>query len=285
MNVAIAGASGMIGKRLRQRLVESGHVPSAIPRGAALPTCDAIVNLAGEPIAQRWTEAVKKRIYDSRVEGTRRLISAISMQAQRPSVLVCASAVGIYGSRGDEILTEKSAPGSGFLPHVVVDWEASARTAEALGIRVISLRFGVVLGHGGALAKLLTPFRLGAGGRLGSGRQWMSWIHIDDVVSLILLALENATGAPLQGAVNATSPQPVTNAEFTRILAAALHRPAFFPVPAFALKLAFGEMSQALLDSQRALPAAAQAAGFHFQYPDLPAAVENILAASSNSRT
>jgi hypothetical protein len=275
----------MIGKRLRQRLVESGHVPSAIPRGAALPTCDAIVNLAGEPIAQRWTEAVKKRIYDSRVEGTRRLISAISMQAQRPSVLVCASAVGIYGSRGDEILTEKSAPGSGFLPHVVVDWEASARTAEALGIRVISLRFGVVLGHGGALAKLLTPFRLGAGGRLGSGRQWMSWIHIDDVVSLILLALENATGAPLQGAVNATSPQPVTNAEFTRILAAALHRPAFFPVPAFALKLAFGEMSQALLDSQRALPAAAQAAGFHFQYPDLPAAVENILAASSNSRT
>jgi len=285
VNVAIAGASGMIGKRLRQRLVESGHVPSAIPRGAALPTCDAIVNLAGEPIAQRWTEAVKKRIYDSRVEGTRRLISAISMQAQRPSVLVCASAVGIYGSRGDEILTEKSAPGSGFLPHVVVDWEASARTAEALGIRVISLRFGVVLGHGGALAKLLTPFRLGAGGRLGSGRQWMSWIHIDDVVSLILLALENATGAPLQGAVNATSPQPVTNAEFTRILAAALHRPAFFPVPAFALKLAFGEMSQALLDSQRALPAAAQAAGFHFQYPDLPAAVENILAASSNSRT
>lgn len=275
----------MIGKRLRQRLAEAGHTPRAIARGAAVPTCDAIVNLAGEPIAQRWTRAAKKRIYDSRVEGTRQLVTALSQQSGRPSVLVCASAVGIYGSRGDEILTENSAPGSGFLPHVVMDWEASAQTAGALGIRVISLRLGVVLGHGGALAKLLLPFRLGAGGRLGSGRQWMSWIHIDDVVSLILFATENAAGVPLQGAVNATALQPVTNVEFTRILAAALHRPAIFPVPAFALKLALGEMSEVLLDSQRALPAAAEAAGFHFQYPDLSAALENILAASRNSRT
>ena len=285
MNVAITGASGMIGQRLRQRLVEAGHTPRAIPRGAAVPTCDAIVNLAGEPIAQRWTEAAKKRIYDSRVEGTRQLVSALSQRPHRPRVLVCASAVGIYGSRGDEILTEKSTPGSGFLPHLVTDWEAAARTAEALGIRVISLRLGVVLGHGGALAKLLPPFRLGVGGRLGSGRQWMSWIHIEDVVSLILFTLENTARAPLMGPVNATATEPVTNAEFTRKLARALHRPAIFPVPEFALKLALGEMSEVLLDGQRVLPAAAEAAGFHFQYRDLAAALENILTAFSSSGT
>jgi uncharacterized protein len=282
VNVAITGASGMIGKRLRQRLAEAGHVAHAIARGTAVPACDAIVNLAGEPIVQRWTESAKKRIYDSRVEGTRRLVTALSQQSQRPSVLVCASAVGIYGARGDEILTENSTPGSGFLPRIVMDWEASAEAAETLGVRVINLRFGVVLGRGGALAKLLLPFRLGVGGRLGSGRQWMSWIHIDDVASLILLAIENAA---LQGAINATAPQPVTNAEFTRILAAVLHRPALLQVPAFALKLVLGEMSQVLLDSQRVLPTAAQAAGFRFQYPDLPAALGNILAASSNSPT
>jgi uncharacterized protein (TIGR01777 family) len=279
MNVAITGASGMIGKRLRQRLGEAGHTALAVPREAAAPTCDAVINLAGEPIAQRWTEAAKKRIYDSRVEGTRRLVNALSAQSNRPRVLVCASAVGYYGSRDDEILTENSPPGSGFLPRLVMDWEQAARTAEALGIRVVSLRFGMVLGHGGALARLLPPFRLGAGGRLGSGRQWMSWIHIDDVAGLILFAMENAAGTPLSGAVNATAPHPVTNDEFTRRLAAALQRPAIFPVPAFALKLLFGEMSEVLLDSQRVLPAAALAAGFHFQYPDLSAALESILAA------
>ncbi len=269
----------MIGKRLQQRLVEAGHVPRAIPRGVSVPTCDAIVNLAGEPIAQRWTEAAKKRIYDSRVGGTRRLVSSLPAQSQPPSVLICASAVGIYGSRGDEILTENSPPGTGFLPNLVMDWEAAAQTAEALGIRVVSLRFGVVLGHGGALAKLLTPFRLGVGGRLGSGRQWMSWIHVDDVVNLILFAMENAAGASLQGAINATAPYPVTNDEFTRRLAALLHRPAIFPVPVFVLKLALGEMSEVLLDSQRVLPAAAQAAGFQFQYQELSAALESILTA------
>ena len=264
----------MIGIGLRQRLLEAGHAAHAIPRDAPVPACDAVVNLAGEPIAQRWTPAAKKRIYDSRVEGTRRLVHALSAQSQRPGVLVCASAVGVYGSRGDEILTEKSSPGAGFLPHVVTDWEESAQTAEALGIRVISLRFGMVLGRGGALAKLLPLFRLGVGGRLGSGRQWMSWIHIDDAVSLILLALENAA---LRGAVNATAPHPVTNDEFTRRLAGALHRPAIFPAPAFALKLALGEMSEVLLDSQRVLPVAALATGFHFQYPELSVAFANIL--------
>jgi uncharacterized protein (TIGR01777 family) len=192
VKIAVTGASGMIGKRLQQKLAAAGHSAHAVPRDAAAPTCDAVVNLAGEPIAQRWTEAAKKRIYDSRVEGTRRLVNALSTQSHRPRVLVCASAVGFYGSRGDEILTESSSPGSGFLPPVVMDWEQAARTAEALGIRVVSLRFGVVLGHAGALAKLLPPFRLGAGGRLGSGQQWMSWIHIDDVVSLILFAIETA---------------------------------------------------------------------------------------------
>jgi uncharacterized protein len=279
VDIAITGASGMIGKRLQQRLAEAGHTALAVPREAAAPTCHAVINLAGEPIAQRWTDAAKKRIYDSRVEGTRRLVNALSTQSHRPRVLVCASAVGLYGSRGDEILTENSPPGSGFLPRLVTDWEQAGQTAEALGIRVVNLRFGMVLGPGGALAKLLPPFRLGAGGRLGSGRQWMSWIHIDDVVGLILFAMENAAGAPLSGAVNATAPYPVTNDEFTRRLAAALHRPAMFPVPAFALKLLFGEMSEVLLDSQRVLPAAAQTAGFHFQYPQLSAALENLLVA------
>jgi hypothetical protein len=278
MNVAITGASGMIGKRLQQRLFEAGHRALPVPRDAVPPECDALVHLAGEPIAQRWTKVVKKRIYDSRVQSTRTIVNALAAQSRRPSVLVCASAVGIYGSCGDEILTEKSPPGTGFLPQVTQDWEAAARSAEPLGIRVVSLRFGAALGNGGALAKLLPVFRLGAGGRLASGRQWMSWVHIDDVVALILFAIENAA---LRGVFNATAPDPVTNDEFTRRLAHAVHRPAIFPVPAFGLKLIFGEMSQVLLDSQRAIPAAAQAAGFEFRFPELCAALNNILAAQT----
>jgi uncharacterized protein len=278
VNVAITGASGMIGQRLRERLTSAGNVALAIPRDGTPSACDAIVHLAGEPIAQRWTEAAKKRIYESRVEGTRRLVNALSARTNRPSVLICASAVGFYGTRGDEILTEKSAPGVGFLPRLVMDWEQTARAAEALGIRVVSLRFGMVLGQGGALAKLLLPFRLGVGGRLASGEQWMSWIHIDDVVSLIQFAMENTA---LQGSVNATAPGPVTNDEFTRRLAAALHRPAIFPVPALALKLVFGEMSEVLLDSQRVLPSVAKSAGFRFQYADLRAALENLLSGAT----
>ncbi|HET6250786.1 MAG TPA: TIGR01777 family oxidoreductase [Tepidisphaeraceae bacterium] len=275
MTVAIAGASGMIGRALQKRLAESGHTALTIARGGGPPTCDAIVNLAGEPIAQRWTPGAKKRIHDSRVEGTRHLVNAISSLPQRPQVLVCASAVGIYGSRDDEILTETSAPGSGFLPQVVIDWEMAAKPAQELGVRVVSLRFGAVLGHGGALAKLLPVFKLGAGGRLASGHQWMSWIHIHDAVGLIRSAIENAG---FKGPLNATAPNPVTNAEFTNVLAGELHRPAVFPVPAFALKLALGEMSQVLLDSQRAIPSAAQAAGFRFEYPELRPALHHILA-------
>jgi uncharacterized protein (TIGR01777 family) len=231
--------------------------------------------LAGEPVSQRWTEAAKKRIHDSRVEGTRRLVNALSTQSDRPRVLVCASAVGYYGSRGDQILTEASTPASDYLARVVVGWEEAAREAESLGIRVVRLRFGMVLGPGGALAKLLPLFRFGVGGKLGSGHQWMAWIHIDDAVNLIVFALNFAA---IHGAVNATAPHPVTNEEFTERLAIALHRPAILPVPAFALKLALGEMSEMVLASQRVLPTVAKSAGFRFQYPELRDALENLLA-------
>jgi len=281
MNVAITGASGMIGKRLRQRIVEAGQMALPISRTAGdsamteiLASADAVVHLAGEPVAQRWTEAAKKRIRDSRVEGTRQLVSALSAQSQRPNVLVCASAVGYYGSRGDQILTETSTPGADFLARVVVDWEEAAQLADPLGIRVVRLRFGMVLGNGGALARMLPPFRFGLGGRLGSGHQWMAWIHLEDAVNLILFALNYAA---IRGAVNATAPHPVTNEEFTGRLALELHRPAIMPVPAFALKLAFGEMSEMVLASQRVLPTVAKSAGFRFQYPDLHAALGNIL--------
>jgi uncharacterized protein len=281
MNVAITGASGMIGKRLRQRIVEAGQMALPISRMAGdsamteiLASADAVVHLAGEPVAQRWTEAAKKRIHDSRVEGTRQLVSALSAQSHRPSVLVCASAVGYYGSRGDQILTETSTPGTDFLARVVVNWEEAAQLAEPLGIRVVRLRFGMVLGNGGALAKMLPAFRFGLGGRLGSGHQWMAWIHLEDAVNLILFALNYAA---IRGAVNATAPHPVTNEEFTGRLALELHRPAIMPVPVFALKLAFGEMSEMVLASQRVLPTVAKSAGFRFQYPDLHAALGNIL--------
>jgi hypothetical protein len=282
MNVAITGASGMIGKRLRERLEESGHTTLSIPRAAGdsalgeiLASADAVVHLAGEPVAQRWTKAAKKRISDSRVEGTRRLVSALSSQSKRPRVLVCASAVGYYGSRGDQILTETSAAGDDFLAGVVVGWEEAAQSAESLGIRVVRLRFGMVLGPGGALPKLLTPFRFGVGGKLGSGHQWMAWIHIEDAVNLTLFAMGYAA---IRGAVNATAPHPVTNEEFTTRLAIVLHRPAILPVPSFALKLALGEMSEMVLASQRVLPTRAKSAGFRFQYPELRAALENLLA-------
>jgi uncharacterized protein (TIGR01777 family) len=282
MNVAITGASGMIGKRLRQRVVEAGQMALPISRAAGdsamaeiLASADAIVHLAGEPVAQRWNDAAKKRIHDSRVEGTRHLVNALSAQSHRPRVLVCASAVGYYGSRGDQILTEASTPGTDYLARVVVEWEEAAQLAESLDMRVVRLRFGMVLGHGGALAKLLPPFRFGVGGRLGSGHQWMAWIHLDDAVNLILFALNYAA---VRGAVNATAPHPVTNEEFTGRLALELHRPAIIPVPVFALKLAFGEMSEMVVASQRVLPTVAKSAGFRFQYPDLQAALGNLLA-------
>ena len=298
MNITVTGATGFIGNRLVHELLQAGHsihalgrkrntgLPQAVrfsewrsteaePPSESLATADAIVHLAGEPVAQRWTPEAKQRIRSSRVDGTRNLVTALSKQARRPQVLVCASAIGYYGSRGDEVLTETSPPGRDFLAQVVVDWEQAARQAETLGIRVVPLRFGVVLGKdGGALPKMLPPFRLGLGGRLASGQQWMSWIHVEDVIGLIRFALENATA---RGPMNATSLHPATNAEFTQELAAALHRPAIFPVPRFALNLLFGEMAEVIVGSQRVLPKAAQTAGFQFQYPELRQALVGLL--------
>ncbi len=279
MKVAITGASGFIGRAVAERLRGSGH--SVIPvslRATLNPEvfagCQAVVHLAGEPVAQRWTAAARQRILNSRVEGTRSLVAAL--RHQPPAVLVSASAIGYYGSRGDEILTESSPAGSGFLAQVALGWEQEARAAETSGVRVVTPRIGVVLGRGGgALAQMTTPFRLGVGGRLGSGQQWMSWIALDDLVSLIEFAVTNTA---LRGPVNAVAPNPVTNAGFTRELAAALRRPAIFPVPELALKLLFGDMSQVLLGSQRVLPEAAMRAGFRFRFTEAGEALRQIFA-------
>jgi len=244
------------------------------PPAESLRDADAVIHLAGEPVAQRWNAMVKQRIAASRVEGTRNLVLALAKLPRRPQTLVCASAVGYYGSRGSEILTESSAPGSDYLAEVCAAWERNAREAESLGIRVVSIRIGIVLdARGGALARMLPPFRLGLGGRLAGGSQWMSWIHIADLAALFRHALLH----PLSGPVNGVAPAPVTNAEFTRALAAAVKRPALFPVPAVALKLLFGEMSEALLASQRVLPRAAESAGFRFQFANVAAALADLL--------
>jgi len=297
MKVTVTGASGFIGRRLVRRLLEANHsvhllvrspraglgaIPWSLwdalagdPPAASLEGAEAVIHLAGEPIAQRWTPVVKDRILRSRVEGTRRLIQALAGLEQRPHVLVCASAVGFYGSRGDEVLTEESPPGSGFLSQVCMGWEKAANAAAELGIRVVSLRFGVVLGtEGGALARMLPPFRWGLGGRVGSGAQWMSWIHVDDLVELVCFLLEQPQ---FSGVANATAPNPVRNAEFTATLAGVLRRPALVPVPALALKALFGEMAEILLGSQRVLPRAAESAGFRFRYAHLEAALRQLL--------
>jgi uncharacterized protein len=277
MIIAVTGASGFIGRRLTERLRAEGHTVREISlRGGTpmVPVCHAVVHLAGEPVAQRWTRSARQRILTSRVEGTKSLVKALSEHP--PPVLISASGIGYYGSRGDEILTERSKRGADFLAQVVIGWEREARAAEQLGVRVVPLRFGMVLGRGGgALKKMLLPFRLGLGGRLGSGRQWMSWIHLDDLISLMGFAIESAE---CKGAMNAVAPHPVTNAEFTHDLARALHRPAIFPVPEFALKLLYGEMSQVILGSQRVVPEAALQAGFEFRFPELGPALRHIMA-------
>ena len=276
MIIAVTGASGFIGRRLTERLRAEGHTVREISLRSRLlivPVCHAVVHLAGEPVAQRWTRSARDRILKSRMEGTKSLVKALSEHP--PPVLISASAIGYYGSRGDEILTETSKPGVDFLAQVVIAWEREARSADQLGIRVVPLRFGMVLGRGGgALKKMLPPFRLGLGGRLGSGRQWMSWIHLDDLIALIAFAIESAQ---CTGAMNAVAPHPVTNAEFTHDLARALHRPAVFPVPEFALRLLYGEMSQVILGSQRVTPEAALHAGFEFRFSELGPALREIV--------
>ncbi|MDQ6699589.1 MAG: TIGR01777 family oxidoreductase [Acidobacteriota bacterium] len=296
MKCIISGGSGFIGRRLVDSLLQDGHYVSVWsrtpgketraavgsffwdpmsgePASESLEDFDAVVHLAGEPVAQRWTPEVKRKIRDSRVQGTQNLVHAISTLKRRPSVLICASAIGYYGDRGDEIVTESSSPGKGFLPEVCIEWEKQADLAQALGMRVAKIRIGVVLGRdGGALAKMTPAFRSFVGGKVGSGRQWMSWIHVDDIVGMLRYAIDR----PISGVLNGTAPAPVTNAEFTRGLADALHRPAVISVPGFAVKALFGEMGGVVLASQRVLPKAAEAAGFQFQFPEVRAALKNI---------
>jgi uncharacterized protein len=278
MNVAITGASGFIGRAVTENLQSSGHIVRAVSlrdalKPDALAGVNAVVHLAGEPVAQRWTAHARDRILRSRVEGTRALVAA--MRGNSPQVLISASAVGYYGSRGNEILIESAPPADDFLGRVAAAWEEEAQAAEPLGVRVARVRIGMVLGkNGGALARMLPPFRMGVGGRLGNGRQWISWIHIDDLIALIAFLMKEST---VRGVFNATSPYPVTNREFTRALAEAVHRPAILPVPAFALRLVFGEMASVLLASQRAVPDAAQRAGFVFENPDIFAALAQIV--------
>jgi uncharacterized protein (TIGR01777 family) len=278
----------MIGQALISRLKAEGHNVLRLVRGAAggegtaswdpqagrvdtaaLAGCDAVVHLAGENIAAaRWSAAVKERIRRSRVRGTEVLAEALTGMADPPRTFVCASAVGYYGDRGDEVLTEESPPGSSYLAEVCVAWENATRPAEDKGLRVVRLRIGLVLSaKGGALPRMLPPFRLGAGGRIGTGRQYVSWIDLDDLVGIFLRALSDES---LRGAVNAVAPNPVTNAEFTRALGAVLHRPTIFPMPAAAARLAFGEMADALLlASARVLPKKLTAAGHEFRFPRL----------------
>jgi hypothetical protein len=271
MTIAITGASGFIGRRLMERLGPEARAVSLRGDLDGIAGADAVVHLAGEPVSQRWTKDVREKIRSSRVDGTRRLVDA--MRSNPPKVLVSASAVGYYGSRGDELLTESSPPAEGFLADICVEWEREARKAEEFGVRVVCLRNGLVLGKGGGLDKMLLPFKLGIGGKIGDGHQWMAWVHLEDAVGLIEFALSSS----IEGAVNATAPNPVTNEEFTRELAAALHRPAIFPVPKFALHLLFGDMAQIVYASQRVIPEAAIKAGYQFRFPTLNGAILDIL--------
>ena len=273
MIVTLTGATGFIGTRLVERLRDERHEVRIISRDGsnaseAVNGADGVVNLAGEPVSQRWNDAVKRRIRESRVNSTRRVVQAIAGASQRPRVLVSASAIGYYGSRGDEILTESSAPGKGFLPEVCVEWE---REAAQTNVRIVLPRIGIVLGAAGGMMKSVLPaFKAGLGGKLASGKQWMSWIHVDDLIGMILFALTNDD---VRGPVNGVSPNPVRNAEFTAALGRALHRPTILSTPAIALKLIFGEMSEIILASARVLPGA----GFEYRHPDLGEALANLL--------
>ena len=301
MRVLVTGATGFIGSRLCEALAADGHEPVGLSRNPqsaqqripalsnahawspmdgpppleAFGGVEAVVHLAGESVSGRWTAEKKRAIRESRVQGTRHLVDALEQLDEKPDVLVSASAVGVYGDRGEDELTEDAEPGSDFLAQVGIDWEGEARRAESFGVRVVHPRIGIVLGpNGGALQAMLTPFKLGVGGPLGSGRQWWAWVHRDDVVGIIRHAIQNDE---LQGPVNATAPNPVRQREFARALGRVLRRPAFMPAPAFALKLLLGEFAQELLGSQRVLPERAQGSGYRFQYPELEPALRAIL--------
>jgi hypothetical protein len=297
VHVAVTGASGLIGSSLLPALTAGGHRVTRLVRGAprpgeipwdpagrgldpaALGGVEAVIHLAGEPIVgARWTASHLRRVLESRRTGTRLLAEAIAgaPRGAAPRVLVSASAIGFYGDCGDRVLTEASPPGRGVLSDVAQAWEAGTGPALAAGIRVVRLRIGLVLTPaGGLLRRMLPPFRLGVGGRLGSGAQWMSWISVDDLIGAVLHALSNES---VRGPVNAVSPEPVTNAVFTRRLGAVLHRPAFIPVPRTALRIVFGRMAdEAILASARVLPEVLTATGYQFRHPTLEAALAHLL--------
>jgi len=303
MKILVTGATGLIGRSLCRALTDESHIVAAVSRASvkplglavvevyqwdpqsgplprvALDGVDAVVNLAGEPLdARRWSDQQKRLIRDSRVVTTRNLVEGLRSVGRKPAVLVSGSAVGFYGDRGDEQLEETSPAGHGFMSEVCEEWERAAARATELGVRVVQVRTGVVLsGAGGALQKMLAVFKLGLGGPLGSGKQWFPWIHIKDIVGIFRHAVLTAT---LAGPVNGVAPEPVTNREFTRELARALHRPAFLPVPEMALRVLMGEMSAVLFGSQRVLPKAALASGYEFHYPLLESALADLLGSS-----
>ena len=302
MKILVTGSSGLVGTALGQTLAKAGHTVCRLVRpqsaageganegfavawnpvtgelGGAGVGADAVVNLAGASIADgRWSKQRKELLRSSRIDTTRALVNALAKMNARPSVLVSASAIGIYGNRGDETLTEESKAGADFLASLAQEWEAEALKAEALGIRVVLARIGIILAReGGALPKMMLPFKFGAGGKLGSGKQWMSWVALDDVVGILRFVIENNSA---RGPINIVAPQPLQNAEFTKVLAKAMHRPALFPAPAFALRLVLGEMADALLlSSQRVAPRAVEKLGYRFLYPDLSSALAKVLA-------
>jgi uncharacterized protein (TIGR01777 family) len=303
MKLVVAGGTGFIGSALTKSLAQQGHTLVLLTRSAAgarvpgaaaifwqpgapgtwenvlreaLSGADGVINLAGEPIAgKRWSAAQKQKLRASRVNPTRALVDAVGKVQNKPKFLLNASAVGYYGPRGDETVTEADGPGGDFLAGLCREWEVEAMKAEAHGLRVVRLRTGVVLGQGGgALAKMIPPFKFFIGGPLGSGAQWLPWIHLEDEIGLIRFLCEHPAA---RGAVNATAPNPVTMREFAKALGGALHRPAWAPVPAFALRLLLGEMAEMLLTGQRALPAEAEKLGYRFRYPELREALKNIL--------
>jgi uncharacterized protein len=292
--ILVSGISGPIGAALVPLLRSRGYEIVRLARGHStgkeqiswdplepvspdsVSGFDAVIHLAGESIFGRWTVAKKAKIRNSRVVGTGNLAQALAEAKSKPQIFVCSSAIGYYGNRGDELLNESSAPGTGFLAEVCRDWEAATKPAIEAGIRTAQIRTGIVLSpRGGALGKMLTPFKLGLGGRVGDGRQWMSWIDVRDMVGAILHILKTDL---LQGPVNMVAPKPVTNAVFTRTLAHVLMRPAMFPVPTFMVKTAFGEMGEStLLGSQRVEPARLVSTGYPFRFQDLRASLQNML--------